>query len=223
MRQLIALIILGLSITLNVGAQSYKFDFTSGKKTKDGYIKITSADRYANAKGYGYDLSPSPDGKNHAPFFFSVAVPDGNYHVTAIIGSKRSAGETTLRGESRRLFYENVKTKKGELLPCSFTINKRDIHISDKEDVRTGVITYKIAAHAADLAKGHPGAQVRDNALSKARYEFRWKDQFDLSLDPERAQTYFRAGHHIDGEYCTMCGPNFCAMRLSRELGKKKE
>lgn len=136
MRQLIALIILGLSITLNVGAQSYKFDFTSGKNTKDGYIKITSADRYANAKGYGYDLSPSPDGKNHAPFFFSVAVPDGNYHVTAIIGSKRSAGETTLRGESRRLFYENVKTKKGELLPCSFTINKRDIHISDKEDVR---------------------------------------------------------------------------------------
>ena len=136
MRQLIALIILGLSITLNVGAQSYKFDFTSGKKTKDGYIKITSADRYANAKGYGYDLSPSPNGKNHAPFFFSVAVPDGNYHVTAIIGSKRSAGETTLRGESRRLFYENVKTKKGELLPCSFTINKRDIHISDKEDVR---------------------------------------------------------------------------------------
>ena len=136
MRQLIALIILGLSITLNVGAQSYKFDFTSGKKTKDGYIKITSADRYANAKGYGYDLSPSPDGKNHAPFFFSVAVPDGNYHVTAIIGSKRSAGETTLRGESRRLFYENVKTKKGELLPCSFTINKRNIHISDKEDVR---------------------------------------------------------------------------------------
>ena len=127
MRQLIALIILGLSITLNVGAQSYKFDFTSGKKTKDGYIKITSADRYANAKGYGYDLSPSPDGKNHAPFFFSVAVPDGNYHVTAIIGSKRSAGETTLRGESRRLFYENVKTKKGELLPCSFTINKRDL------------------------------------------------------------------------------------------------
>ena len=84
----------------------------------------------------------------------------------------------------------------------------------------SGVITYKIAAHAADLAKGHPSAQVRDNALSKARYEFRWKDQFDLSLDPERAQTYLRAGHHIDGEYCTMCGPNFCAMRLSRDLKK---
>lgn len=103
---------------------------------KDGYIKITSADRYDQAKGYGYDLCPSPDGRSKAPFFFSVAIPDGNYHVTAIVGSKRNAGETTLRGESRRLFYENVKTKKGELLPCSFTINKRDIYISDKEDVR---------------------------------------------------------------------------------------
>ena len=111
MRQLIALIILGLSITLNVGAQSYKFDFTSGKKTKDGYIKITSADRYANAKGYGYDLSPSPDGKNHAPFFFSVAVPDGNYHVTAIIGSKRSAGDNTPRRITPPLFTKKCKNK----------------------------------------------------------------------------------------------------------------
>ena len=110
----------------------------------------------------------------------------------------------------------------GTAMLCYVT-PKEHLALPDKEDVRTGVITYKIAAHAADLAKGHPGAQVRDNALSKARYEFRWKDQFDLSLDPERAQTYFRAGHHIDGEYCTMCGPNFCAMRLSRELGKKKE
>ena len=110
----------------------------------------------------------------------------------------------------------------GTAMLCYVT-PKEHLALPDKEDVRVGVITYKIAAHAADLAKGHPGAQVRDNALSKARYEFRWKDQFDLSLDPERAQTYFRAGHHIDGEYCTMCGPNFCAMRLSRELGKKKE
>ena len=89
---------------------------------------------------------------------------------------------------------------------------KEHLALPDKEDVRTGVITYKIAAHAADLAKGHPGAQVRDNALSKARYEFRWKDQFDLSLDPERAQTYFRAGHHIDGEYCT------CLLYTSRKI-----
>ena len=67
-------------------------------------------------------------------------------------------------------------------------------------------------------AKGHPGASVRDNALSKARYEFRWKDQFNLSLDPERALEYFKAGRHEDGEYCTMCGPNFCAMKLSHDL-----
>ena len=76
---------------------------------------------------------------------------------------------------------------------------KEHLALPDKEDVRVGVITYKIAAHAADLAKGHPGAQVRDNALSKARYEFRWKDQFDLSLDPERAFSYFHAGKHVDG------------------------
>ena len=107
----------------------------------------------------------------------------------------------------------------GTAMLCYVT-PKEHLALPDKEDVRVGVITYKIAAHAADLAKGHPGAQVRDNALSKARYEFRWKDQFDLSLDPERAQGYFRAGHHIDGEYCTMCGPNFCAMRLSRDLKK---
>ena len=80
----------------------------------------------------------------------------------------------------------------GTAMLCYVT-PKEHLALPDKEDVRVGVITYKIAAHAADLAKGHPGAQVRDNALSKARYEFRWKDQFDLSLDPERAQTYFRA------------------------------
>ena len=108
----------------------------------------------------------------------------------------------------------------GTAMLCYVT-PKEHLALPEKEDVRIGVVTYKIAAHAADLAKGHPGAQVRDNALSKARYEFRWKDQFDLSLDPERAQGYFRAGHHIDGEYCTMCGPNFCAMRLSRDIKKK--
>lgn len=105
----------------------------------------------------------------------------------------------------------------GTAMLCYVT-PKEHLALPDREDVRTGVVTYKIAAHAADLAKGHPGAQIRDNALSKARYEFRWKDQFDLSLDPERAQAYFRTGNHIDGEYCTMCGPNFCAMRLSKEV-----
>lgn len=105
----------------------------------------------------------------------------------------------------------------GTAMLCYVT-PKEHLGLPDKEDVRTGVVIYKLAAHAADLAKGHPVAQVRDNALSKARYEFRWKDQFNLSLDPERALEYFKAGHHEEGEYCTMCGPNFCAMRLSRDL-----
>lgn len=90
--------------------------------------------------------------------------------------------------------------------------------LPDREDVRTGVVTYKIAAHAADLAKGHPGAQLRDDALSKARYEFRWADQFNLSLDPEHALRLYRKEHNVGGEYCTMCGPNFCAMRISHRL-----
>lgn len=105
----------------------------------------------------------------------------------------------------------------GTAMLCYVT-PKEHLALPDKEDVRVGVVTYKIAAHAADLAKGHPGAQVRDDALSKARFDFRWKDQFDLSLDPDRALDYFRAGKHTDGEYCTMCGPNFCAMRLSKDV-----
>jgi phosphomethylpyrimidine synthase len=105
----------------------------------------------------------------------------------------------------------------GTAMLCYVT-PKEHLGLPNKEDVRIGVITYKIAAHAADLAKGHPGAQIRDNALSKARYEFRWRDQFHLSLDPDRALEYFNEGRHTDGEYCTMCGPNFCAMKLSRDL-----
>ena len=105
----------------------------------------------------------------------------------------------------------------GTAMLCYVT-PKEHLGLPNKEDVRTGVITYKIAAHAADLAKGHPGAQIRDNALSKARYEFRWRDQFHLSLDPDRALAYFQEGKHEDGEYCTMCGPNFCAMKLSKDL-----
>ena len=105
----------------------------------------------------------------------------------------------------------------GTAMLCYVT-PKEHLGLPNKEDVRTGVITYKIAAHAADLAKGHPGTQIRDNALSKARYEFRWRDQFHLSLDPDRALAYFKEGKHEDGEYCTMCGPNFCAMKLSKDL-----
>lgn len=138
----IAILALGLLTAIGIEAQTYKFDFAPGKKAKEGYTKITPADRYTDEKGYGYDLQPSPalqsspKNKPAAPFFFSVSVPDGNYRVTAIVGSKRTAGETSVRGESRRLFFENLKTRKGELKPCSFVINKRDTHISDKEKVR---------------------------------------------------------------------------------------
>ena len=84
-------------------------------------------------------------------------------------------------------------------------------------------VALSMQAHAADLAKMHPGAIVRDNALSKARYEFRWKDQFNLSLDPERALEYYKTANHVGGKYCTMCGPNFCAMRISQNIKKDGE
>lgn len=105
----------------------------------------------------------------------------------------------------------------GTAMLCYVT-PKEHLALPNRDDVRTGVVTYKLAAHAADLAKGHPSAQIRDNALSKARYEFRWKDQFNLGLDPELAQRYYKEAHYENGEFCTMCGPNFCAMRISRRL-----
>lgn len=107
----------------------------------------------------------------------------------------------------------------GTAMLCYVT-PKEHLALPNKNDVREGVISYKIAAHAADIAKAHPGAIIRDNALSKARYEFRWKDQFNLSLDPEKALEYYKTGNHIDGKYCTMCGPNFCAMRISHSLSE---
>ena len=109
----------------------------------------------------------------------------------------------------------------GTAMICYVT-PKEHLSLPTLEDVREGVIAYKIAAHAADLAKQFPGANVRDNALSKARYEFRWKDQFNLSLDPARAKTYYvesrRNAPDADDKFCTMCGPNFCAMRISQNI-----
>ncbi len=111
----------------------------------------------------------------------------------------------------------------GAAMLCYVT-PKEHLGLPDKNDVREGVIAYKIAAHAADLAKGHPSAQFRDDALSKARFEFRWDDQFNLSLDPERCAEYRAASLPPDqGEskpYCSMCGPKFCSMRASHELCK---
>ena len=99
---------------------------------------------------------------------------------------------------------------------------KEHLGLPDKEDVKTGVITYKIAAHAADLAKGHPGAQARDNALSKARFEFRWEDQFNLSLDPDTAKDFHDATLPDNAakvsHFCSMCGPHFCSMKITQDV-----
>ena len=99
---------------------------------------------------------------------------------------------------------------------------KEHLGLPDKEDVRVGIITYKIAAHAADLAKGHPGAQIRDNALSKARFEFRWDDQFNLGLDPDKAKEFHDETLPQDGakqaHFCSMCGPHFCSMKITQDV-----
>ena len=109
----------------------------------------------------------------------------------------------------------------GTAMLCYVT-PKEHLGLPNRDDVKTGVITYKIAAHAADLAKGHPGAQERDDALSRARFDFRWEDQFNLSLDPDTAcafhdETMPKEAHKV-AHFCSMCGPKFCSMRISQEL-----
>ncbi len=109
----------------------------------------------------------------------------------------------------------------GTAMLCYVT-PKEHLGLPNKQDVKDGVIAYKIAAHAADLAKGHPGAQLRDNALSKARFEFRWEDQFNLSLDPEVAREYHDETLPQEGaklaHFCSMCGPHFCSMKITQEV-----
>jgi len=138
-----------------------------------------------------------------APFYtlgpLTTDIAPGYDHITSAIGAAQIA------------WY-------GTAMICYVT-PKEHLGLPDKEDVRSGVIAYKIAAHAADLAKEHPGAQVRDNALSKARFDFRWKDQFNLSLDPEKALEYYKIGRlGEESDHCTMCGPHFCAMKLTKEM-----
>ncbi len=99
---------------------------------------------------------------------------------------------------------------------------KEHLGLPNRDDVKEGIITYKIAAHAADLAKGHPGAQIRDNAMSKARFEFRWEDQFNIGLDPDRAREYHdetmpKDAHKV-AHFCSMCGPNFCSMKITQDV-----
>ena len=117
-------------------AQTFKFDFSPEKKTQEGFTKITSDVLFNESQGYGYDFQPAWDGKGNKPFFFSVNVPDGNYKVIVTLGSKESAGSTTVRGESRRLFIENLDTKKGEFVTETFTINKRNTVIKGNQKVK---------------------------------------------------------------------------------------
>jgi phosphomethylpyrimidine synthase len=109
----------------------------------------------------------------------------------------------------------------GTAMLCYVT-PKEHLGLPDKDDVKDGIITYKIAAHAADLAKGHPGAQMRDNALSKARFEFRWEDQFNLGLDPDKAQQFHDETLPQEGakvaHFCSMCGPHFCSMKITQDV-----
>jgi phosphomethylpyrimidine synthase len=109
----------------------------------------------------------------------------------------------------------------GTAMLCYVT-PKEHLGLPDRDDVKEGVITYRIAAHAADLAKGHPAAQLRDDALSRARFDFRWEDQFNLSLDPDTARQYHdetlpKEAHKV-AHFCSMCGPKFCSMKITQDV-----
>jgi phosphomethylpyrimidine synthase len=114
----------------------------------------------------------------------------------------------------------------GTAMLCYVT-PKEHLGLPDREDVKTGVITYRIAAHAADLAKGHPAAQIRDDAVSRARFDFRWEDQFNLSLDPDTARKFhdetLPKDSHKVAHFCSMCGPKFCSMQITQDLRKEAE
>ena len=141
-----------------------------------------------------------------APFYtlgpLTTDIAPGYDHITSAIGAAQIG------------WY-------GTAMLCYVT-PKEHLGLPNKEDVRTGIVSYKIAAHAADLAKGWPGAQLRDNALSKARFEFRWEDQFNLSLDPDRAREFHDATLPHEGaktaHFCSMCGPKFCSMKITEEI-----
>jgi phosphomethylpyrimidine synthase len=109
----------------------------------------------------------------------------------------------------------------GTAMLCYVT-PKEHLGLPDRDDVKVGVVTYKLAAHAADLAKGHPAARLHDDALSRARFEFRWRDQFNLSLDPDTAEQYHDQTLPAEGaktaHFCSMCGPKFCSMKITQEV-----
>ncbi|MDE3087638.1 MAG: phosphomethylpyrimidine synthase ThiC, partial [Acidobacteriota bacterium] len=146
-----------------------------------------------------------------APFYtlgpLTTDVAPGYDHITSAIGAA-------------------VIGMHGTAMLCYVT-PKEHLGLPDRDDVKAGMIAYKIAAHAADLAKGHPGAQAWDDALSKARFEFRWEDQFDLAMDPETARAYhdetLPAAPAKTAHFCSMCGPKFCSMRISHDVRRLAE
>ena len=148
---------------------------------------------------------------HEAPFYtlgpLTTDIAPGYDHITSAIGAAQIGWH-------------------GTAMLCYVT-PKEHLGLPNRDDVRAGVIAYKIAAHAADLAKGHPAAQYRDNALSKARFEFRWEDQFNLSLDPERAREYHDATLPQESaktaHFCSMCGPQFCSMRITEDVRRYAE
>ena len=157
-------------------------------------------------QGIKENMTKELDECHEAPFYtlgpLTTDIAPGYDHITSAIGAAMIG------------WY-------GTAMLCYVT-PKEHLGLPDKDDVKEGIITYKIAAHAADLAKGHPTAQIRDNALSKARFEFRWEDQFNLGLDPDRAcefhdQTLPKEGHK-SAHFCSMCGPHFCSMKISKEV-----
>ncbi|MBT8143365.1 MAG: phosphomethylpyrimidine synthase ThiC, partial [Gammaproteobacteria bacterium] len=146
------------------------------------------------------------DDCHEAPFYtlgpLTTDIAPGYDHITSAIGAAQIG------------WY-------GTAMLCYVT-PKEHLGLPNRDDVRDGIVTYKIAAHAADLAKGHPLAQVRDNAVSKARFEFRWEDQFNLGLDPEKAREFHdetlpKQAHKV-AHFCSMCGPHFCSMKITQEV-----
>ena len=179
----------------------------------------TDRDRL-EARRAGHDRRPGPradapdqgnmdlqlDWCDEAPFYtlgpLTTDIAPGYDHITSGIGAAMIG------------WY-------GTAMLCYVT-PKEHLGLPNKDDVKEGIITYKLAAHAADLAKGHPGAQIRDNALSKARFEFRWEDQFNLGLDPDKAKSFHDETLPKDSakvaHFCSMCGPHFCSMKITQDV-----
>lgn len=135
-KQILKIGLLSFFLANTAYAQNYQFDFSGKKKAERGIVTISSDSIYPCKGGYGYDFLPAPSKNGNSPFFFSVDVPDGNYLVTVTLGSKQKAGTTTVRAESRRLFLENISTRKGEFLTFRFTVNKRNTIIGNGEKVQ---------------------------------------------------------------------------------------